>query len=93
MKLATYRHADGAERLGVVNNDEIIDVASLDSRLPVTMIDLLRAGADGMSAVRSALKGKGRRVPLADATLCAPIPQPTKYLALGANYPSILKSS
>jgi len=86
MKLATYRHADGGERLGVVSNDEVIDVASLDPRLPGSMIDLLRAGADGMDAVRRALGGKGQRVPLAEVTLCAPVPRPTKYLALGANY-------
>jgi 2-keto-4-pentenoate hydratase/2-oxohepta-3-ene-1,7-dioic acid hydratase in catechol pathway len=86
MKLATYRHRDGEERLGVIINDEVIDVVSLDPGLPSTMIDLLRAGADGMDAVRRVLDGKGRRVPLAEATLLAPVPRPSKYLALGANY-------
>jgi 2-keto-4-pentenoate hydratase/2-oxohepta-3-ene-1,7-dioic acid hydratase in catechol pathway len=86
MKLATYRHRDGGERLGVIINDEVIDVASLDPRLPGTMIDLLRAGADGMDAVRRVLDGKGRRIPLAEVTLAAPVPRPSKYLGLGANY-------
>jgi len=86
MRLATYRHENGEERLGVIRNDEVIDVVSLDARLPATMIGLLRAGADGMNAVCSALNGKGVRVPLAEATLSAPVPRPSKYLALGANY-------
>ena len=86
MRLATYRHENGEERLGVIRNDEVIDVVSLDPRLPTTMIGLLRAGADGMNAVRSALNGKGVRVPLAEVTLSAPVPRPSKYLALGANY-------
>ena len=86
MRLATYRHENGEERLGVIRNDEVIDVVSLDPRLPATMIGLLRAGAGGMNAVRSALNGKGVRVPLAEVTLSAPVPRPSKYLALGANY-------
>ncbi len=86
MKLATYRHGNGEERLGVIDNDEVIDVVSLDPRLPATMIDLLRAGANGMDGVRRALAGKGRRTQLAGVTLSAPVPKPSKYLALGANY-------
>jgi 2-keto-4-pentenoate hydratase/2-oxohepta-3-ene-1,7-dioic acid hydratase in catechol pathway len=50
------------------------------------MIDLLGAGTDGMNALRSALKGKGHRVPLAVVKLLAPVPRPTKYLGIGANY-------
>jgi 2-keto-4-pentenoate hydratase/2-oxohepta-3-ene-1,7-dioic acid hydratase in catechol pathway len=86
MKIATYRHGNGEERLGVINNDEVIDVVSHDPRLPSTMNDLLRAGADGMNAVRRVLNGKGERTPLAQVTLSAPVPRPSKYLALGANY-------
>ena len=86
MKLATYRHGNGEERLGVIDNDVVIDVVSLDPRLPATMIDLLRAGANGMDGVRRALAGKGRRTQLAEVTLSAPVPKPSKYLALGANY-------
>jgi 2-keto-4-pentenoate hydratase/2-oxohepta-3-ene-1,7-dioic acid hydratase in catechol pathway len=86
MKLASFRHGDGKERLGVIVRDEVIDVISLDPRLPATMIDLLRSGPGGMDAVRNALNGKGRRVALAEVTLSAPVPQPSKYLALGANY-------
>jgi 2-keto-4-pentenoate hydratase/2-oxohepta-3-ene-1,7-dioic acid hydratase in catechol pathway len=39
-----------------------------------------------MNAVRSALKGRGERVPLTSVTLAAPVPRPSKYLGLGANY-------
>jgi 2-keto-4-pentenoate hydratase/2-oxohepta-3-ene-1,7-dioic acid hydratase in catechol pathway len=86
MKLATYQQAGSGERLGVIDNNEVVDVSSLDSRFPTSMIDLLRAGKNGMNALRSALNGKGRRVPLADVTLSAPVPRPIKFLGLGANY-------
>jgi 2-keto-4-pentenoate hydratase/2-oxohepta-3-ene-1,7-dioic acid hydratase in catechol pathway len=86
MKLATFRHGDDKERLGVIVRDEVLDVASLDPRLPATMIDLLRLGEEGMNAVRRALDRNGVRVPLAEARLSAPVPRPSKYLAIGANY-------
>jgi 2-keto-4-pentenoate hydratase/2-oxohepta-3-ene-1,7-dioic acid hydratase in catechol pathway len=86
MKLATFRHGEGAERLGVIVRDEITDVLSLDARLPATMIDLLHAGSPGMDALRRALHKKGTRIPVADVRLSAPVPRPSKYLALGANY-------
>ena len=86
MKLATYRYGDDKERLGVVLRDEVIDVSSLDSHLPTSMIELLRAGGDGIDAVRRALGRNGLRVPLAEVRLSAPVPRPSKYLAIGANY-------
>jgi 2-keto-4-pentenoate hydratase/2-oxohepta-3-ene-1,7-dioic acid hydratase in catechol pathway len=86
MKLATFRHGDDKKRLGVIVRDEVLDVASLDPRLPATMIDLLRSGEEGMNAVRRVLDRNGVRVPLAEARLSAPVPQPSKYLAIGANY-------
>src|SRR5882762_11927713 len=86
MKLVTYRRGAGEGRLGVVVNDEVVDVVSLDLSLPATMLDLLRAGPEGLDAVRGALTGRGARTPLSEVTLSAPVPRPSKYLALGANY-------
>jgi 2-keto-4-pentenoate hydratase/2-oxohepta-3-ene-1,7-dioic acid hydratase in catechol pathway len=50
------------------------------------MIGLLRAGAKALDAVRDALGRKGGRLPLDQVTLLAPVPRPSKFLALGANY-------
>jgi len=86
MKLATFRHGDRAERLGVIVRDEIVEVLSLDARLPPTMIDLLQAGPPGMDALRRALDNSGTRIPISEVRLSAPVPRPSKYLALGANY-------
>ena len=86
MKLATFRHGQGEERLGVVVDDEIIDVISLDPRLPATMIELLGAGAEAMATLRAALDRKGQRLSLSAVTLLSPVPRPSKYLAIGANY-------
>jgi len=92
MKLATYRTVTARSGSASSTNDVVIDVVSLDPRLPATMIDLLRAGANGMDGVRRALAGKGRRTQLAEVTLSAPVPKPSKYLALGATTPSTSKS-
>ena len=40
VKLATYRQADSGERLGVIDNDEVVDVSSLNSRLPTQQPDV-----------------------------------------------------
>ena len=86
MKLVTYRRGTDEGRLGAVVNDEVVDVVSLDLSLPATMLDLLRAGPEGLNAVRRALTGNGLRTPLSEVTLSPPVPRPSKYLALGANY-------
>jgi len=86
MKLATFQHEHDEERLGVVVGDEVVDVVSLDPRLPASMIGLLGAGAEGMASLRGALDRKGKRVPLSAVRLLAPVPRPSKYLAIGANY-------
>jgi 2-keto-4-pentenoate hydratase/2-oxohepta-3-ene-1,7-dioic acid hydratase in catechol pathway len=87
MRLVTFRHSrvDGA-RIGVVAGDEIVDLATASPALPAEMSALLAAGDAALAAARDAASRGTARVPLAEATLEAPILRPPKFLALGLNY-------
>lgn len=54
------------------------------------MLRLLQGGPGAMAAlsayVDAALAGRATLVPLADVTLCAPVPRPGKIVAIGRNY-------
>jgi 2-keto-4-pentenoate hydratase/2-oxohepta-3-ene-1,7-dioic acid hydratase in catechol pathway len=84
MKLATFSH-DGSTRLGVVDGDEIVDLAAAAPDLPREMVDFLAAGGDALLAAQAAISA-GPRLPLAEVRLEAPIARPPKFLAVGLNY-------
>src|SRR5262245_50609892 len=87
MRLATFIHRD-RQRIGVVDGNDIIDVA-LQAGAPESLRALLERGAEGSAWIRKAVSC-GPRVPISDVRLCAPIPSPQKFLALGGNYASHL---
>jgi 2-keto-4-pentenoate hydratase/2-oxohepta-3-ene-1,7-dioic acid hydratase in catechol pathway len=88
MKLVTFSRG-GQTRIGVVERDEIIDLAGEPS-LPTDMIGLLGCGPDGLQAVRSAASKSLQRFPLAGVRIEAPILSPRKFLGLGGSYSSHL---
>ena len=47
------------------------------------MCALLAAGDEALEAVRTVVESTGKRVPLGDVHLCAPVPRPRKFLGLG----------
>ncbi|WP_414439761.1 fumarylacetoacetate hydrolase family protein [Burkholderia sp. 22PA0106] len=83
MKLVTYRH-HGKISIGKVENDQVIDLPGNDAALPDTMLALLQAGPEAMQRAH-AVRG-GRAAPLAEVELLAPLPNPSKFLAIGMNY-------
>ena len=86
MKLATF--FDGASaRLGLVEGDEIVDVASAGPGLPASVLELLGAGEAGMQAVRRAAR-VARRMPLSQVKLGPPIGAPRKFLGLALSFRS-----
>jgi 2-keto-4-pentenoate hydratase/2-oxohepta-3-ene-1,7-dioic acid hydratase in catechol pathway len=95
MKLATFSEvslgaggqaaAKRETRIGLVDGDEIVDLAAAAPGLPTEMLAFLEAGAPAMGAAREALGGSAR-IPLADVRLEAPIARPPKFLAVGLNY-------
>ena len=84
MKLATFTH-EGSTRIGVVEGDEIVDLAAAAPDLPREMVALLELGPEALTAAHATL-ARGPRVPLAEARLEAPIARPPKFLAVGLNY-------
>jgi 2-keto-4-pentenoate hydratase/2-oxohepta-3-ene-1,7-dioic acid hydratase in catechol pathway len=85
MKLARFT-VNGVTQLGVVVNDQIIEVAKLDPAAPTSMRELLAAGVAGRAGIAAALKQAPRGHALADVRLEAPMPDAQKYLAIGMNY-------
>ncbi len=85
MRLVTYRH-EGRTSIGKLEGDAIVDLPRADPALPGTMLDLLRAGPEALARARAARAGAGASIALANATLLAPVPNPSKFLAIGMNY-------
>ncbi len=84
MKLATFTHRDST-RIGGVDGAEIVDFSAAAPELPREMVAFLEAGPQAMQAAHAAM-AKGKRIPLADVRLEAPIARPPKFLAIGLNY-------
>jgi 2-keto-4-pentenoate hydratase/2-oxohepta-3-ene-1,7-dioic acid hydratase in catechol pathway len=84
MKLATFTH-DGHTRIGIVDGDDVVDLARATPDLPREMVAFLEAGRSALLSAQASL-GAGPRIPLADVRLEAPIARPPKFLAVGLNY-------
>jgi 2-keto-4-pentenoate hydratase/2-oxohepta-3-ene-1,7-dioic acid hydratase in catechol pathway len=85
MKVATFTHA-GTTRLGVVVEDQIVDLAAAAPDLPREMTALLAAGAAALAKAREVAGRATGRLPLGQVRLEAPIRRPPKFLAIGLNY-------
>ena len=85
MKLVTYLYR-GCVSIGKVVEGEIIDLPASDAALPRTMLEFLAMGPQAMELARRIEPARAVTVPLAGATLLAPIANPSKYLAIGLNY-------
>jgi 2-keto-4-pentenoate hydratase/2-oxohepta-3-ene-1,7-dioic acid hydratase in catechol pathway len=85
MKLCTFEHSDAA-RIGVVLDEEIVDLAAAVPELPREMCALLDAGEPALRAARDAAARAMSRISLDAVRLCPPILRPPKFLAIGLNY-------
>lgn len=96
MKLVTYRASIEAEaRLGVLNDDLVIDVEALGDAfghdMPDTMLGLIDAGKPTLAALKDMVSEKtvpiNTSAPISTVSLCAPIPRPRKNIwGIGLNY-------
>src|ERR1700756_2719150 len=86
MKLAMFAHGD-ATRLGLVEGNEVVDLATSTAKLPEDVLAVLRGGDEALRAIRDAAK-KARRIPLEQVRLQAPIGAPRKFLGLGLSFKS-----
>ncbi len=83
MKLVTFT-CRGRTSIGKVIGNAVIDLPASDAALPNTMLELLQGGPALLERARAVVAGSC--YPLADVELQAPIPNPSKYLAIGLNY-------
>jgi acylpyruvate hydrolase len=85
MQFTTYLR-DGAPRLALVAGNDLVDLNDAQPKVPADLRAALKAGVDLQAAGQAALKDKGRRQPLAAATLAPLVPEPGKIVCLGLNY-------
>ncbi|MDP9123168.1 MAG: fumarylacetoacetate hydrolase family protein [Pseudomonadota bacterium] len=86
MKLANFFEG-GSARLGLVEADEIVDIASAGAGLPTSVQELLGAGEGAMEAIGRAAR-VARRLPLSQVKLGPPITSPRKFLGLALSFRS-----
>jgi len=91
MKLLRFMDA-GTVRLGVLDGGTIVALDALASDYP-TMLSIVAGGNEALEKVRSVLAARSVTVPLAGASLLAPIEQPGKYMAIGMNFQKHVKES
>lgn len=87
MKLARFTEG-GVTRLGIVIGERVEDLSRACPTLPRDMIGLLSAGDAALKIAAGAAAASEFSWPLSAVRLEAPVPNPSKYLAIGLNYRS-----
>lgn len=85
MKLVTFS-CRGRIAIGKVVGQQVVDLCAADPSLPRSMRELLAGGAQMLERARAVDPAKAPTWPLADVHLLAPVPDPSKFLAIGMNY-------
>ncbi|MCL4860965.1 MAG: fumarylacetoacetate hydrolase family protein [Caldilineaceae bacterium] len=90
MKLVTYKPRGAGAQLGAVVDERVINLAEASGgQLPNHLRGLLELGDEGLRlAKKVATKKTAKEVgaPLGEVKLMAPIPDPSKVVAIGLNY-------
>lgn len=92
MKLVTFTH-NGSTRIGKLLGDKVLDLAAVLPQLPRDMRSLLTQGEQALTMVREAEPVASALLPLDAVKLEAPVPNPSKYLAIGMNYADHIEES
>jgi 2-keto-4-pentenoate hydratase/2-oxohepta-3-ene-1,7-dioic acid hydratase in catechol pathway len=86
MKLVTFA-VDEVTRLGVLREDRIVDLAEAsEGRLPADMLAFLQQGEPALELAREIAAHAASGRALAQVRLLAPVPNPSKVVAIGLNY-------
>lgn len=91
MRLVNYRsHAAGLTSVGVLENEHVVDAASLLARVgedpahAASMERVIQLPRETLRRLGEAARdGEGHRTPLSDVRLEAPIRRPSKVIGLG----------
>ncbi len=85
MKLTTFLR-DGEARLGLVDKDDVIDLAASWSGTPSDLRAALVSGIDLAAVGRAVIESDRPRMPLSALKLAPVVPEPGKIICLGLNY-------
>lgn len=84
MRFVAFKRDDDSPGLGLRIERELVDLTAL--ALPATLPELLRQGAAGLDAARSAATRAKSRLPLERIVYLPPVVNPPKAIAVGLNY-------
>lgn len=87
MRLVTFQQS-GAERLGVLSGDGVVDLSKAVPDLPRDLVALIRAGKEAYAAAARAATTApaSARLALAKVKFLPPVTRPGKIVCLGLNY-------
>jgi 2-keto-4-pentenoate hydratase/2-oxohepta-3-ene-1,7-dioic acid hydratase in catechol pathway len=90
MRIATFSQ-NGRESLGIVQKDQVLDLASVDREAPASMLELIAGGDAALNMTRKAIAAAANDSslwrPLKECRLHAPITRPRKNVfCVGRNY-------
>jgi 2-keto-4-pentenoate hydratase/2-oxohepta-3-ene-1,7-dioic acid hydratase in catechol pathway len=86
VKLVTFTTGNDA-RLGALRDEWVIDLSTASNRrLPSDMLTFLQQGRPALQLAREIAQNAATSLPLSRATLLAPVPNPSKVVAIGLNY-------
>lgn len=85
MKIANVWNG-GRARLGKVFGDVVVDLSTAAPDLPQSLVEILKLGAPALDRLSAVGRTPDAELPLSSVRLLAPIPNPSKYLAIGMNY-------
>ena len=85
MKLVTFTTGTDT-RLGALRDEGVIDLATAsDGQLPADMLTFLRRGGAAIRLAREVVDAAATTIPLGQVRLLAPVPNPSKVVAIGLN--------
>ncbi|WP_306567013.1 fumarylacetoacetate hydrolase family protein [Flavobacterium lindanitolerans] len=97
MKLVTFTHKNSEPKLGIFNNDTVLDLEAFahkhNEEFPKTMLELIDLGSEEVNRIAEILKTSSESaiaaasLPLNEIKLLAPITKPRKnIIGIGLNY-------
>lgn len=97
MKLVTFTHKNSEPKLGIFNNDTVLDLEAFahkhNEEFPKTMLELIDLGLEEVNRIAEILKTSSESaiaaasIPLNEIKLLAPITKPRKnIIGIGLNY-------
>lgn len=97
MKLVTFTHKNSEPKLGIFNNDTVLDLEAFSHKhneaFPKTMLELIDLGLEEVSRIAEIVKTSSENaiasasLPLNEVKLLAPITKPRKnIIGIGLNY-------